>query len=138
MERELHYDRHCTAASTTDCIYMCISLPPPPSPHLGVVGPQHQPATKEEGDVEDSGADDEAQHGGEGEPERDEQHVVLVKVAEEAQDHWAKTARPRMMEVMSTVAMDVTCQGRGERGQGGRGEGDRGRVIGMNSVPLSW
>ena len=63
------------------CIYIPPLLPPPP---LGVVGPQYQPATKEEGNVEDSGADDEAQHRGEGEPERDEQHVVLTEEAQDA------------------------------------------------------
>ena len=51
-----------------------------------MVRPQHQPATQEKGDVNDARADEEAQHAGHGQTQRDEEHVVLVEVAEEAQD----------------------------------------------------
>ena len=109
-----------------------------------MVGPQHQPATKEEGDIEDPGADHEAQHGGEGEPEGDEQHVVLVKVAEEAQDAAPLGKDSQAQDDGGDVHRGDGCHLPGERaGEGGEGEeggegrGDRGRVIGMNSVALS-
>ena len=102
-------------------------LHPPPPPHLGVVGPQHQPATKEEGDVEDSGADDEAQHGGEGEPKRDEQHVVLVKVAEEAQDAAPLGKDGQAQDDGGDVHRGDGCHLPGERGEGGGGGGRGGR-----------
>ena len=100
---------------------------PPSPPHPGVVGPQHQPATKEEGDVEDSGADDEAQHGGEGEPERDEQHVVLVKVAEEAQDAAPLGKDSQAQDDGGDVHRGDGCHLPGERGEGGGGERGGGR-----------
>lgn len=50
-----------------------------------MIGSQHQPATEKEGDVENAGADDEANDGGEGETQGDQEHVVLVQVTKEAQ-----------------------------------------------------
>ena len=51
-----------------------------------MVGSQHQPATEEEGEVEDPGTDKEPHHAGYGQPQRQQEHVVLVEVAEEAKD----------------------------------------------------
>ncbi len=46
-----------------------MSYPPPGTPtnrhtHLWMIGPQHQPATEQEGDVEDARADNEPDDGG--------------------------------------------------------------------------
>ena len=54
--------------------------------YLGMVRTQHQPPTEEESDVEDPSADDEPEDTGEGEPECYQQHIILVEVAQEAQE----------------------------------------------------
>ena len=55
-------------------------------PHLWMVRSQNQPATEQESNVKNAGADDEAYDGGEREAEGDEEHVVFVQVAEEAEE----------------------------------------------------
>ena len=51
-----------------------------------MVWSENQPSAEEECKIEHTSADDEPYDAGQGHPERDEQHVVLVKVAEEPQD----------------------------------------------------
>ena len=48
-----------------------------------MIGAQYQPPTQQECDVEDTSTDDEAYDAGQGEAEGNEQHVVLVQVAQE-------------------------------------------------------
>ena len=54
--------------------------------YLRMIGPQYKPATQQKGEVEYSSTHNESQYARYGEPQREEQHVVLVKIAEKPEN----------------------------------------------------
>lgn len=81
MKKKLGHIRHYLPLRLGVTNYSCT--------YLWVVWSKDQPPAEEEGYVEDSSADDKPDDTWQGETQRDEEHVVLVKVTEEP-----KEARP--------------------------------------------